>query len=267
MASEILAGAIQDNDRGTIIGRRSFGKGLVQQPIEFSDHSMMRLTIARYYSPSGRCIQKPYTSGADRNYEEDLLSRYQHGEFFSQDSIKHTGPEYHTGNGRVVYGGGGITPDIFVPEDTLGMTSYYKEASMTGLIIQYAFNYTDENRKKMGEFDTGKALATYLKKQNIVERFVSFADKNGLKRRNLMIQKSHKLLERFLVSRIIYNMFNEQEWTEYLNQDDPAIIKTLELFRDGKAFPKPENDDEAQKVAMAFDYRGTHIKHTLTAHA
>ena len=250
-ASEILAGAIQDNDRGTIIGRRSFGKGLVQQPIEFSDHSMMRLTIARYYSPSGRCIQKPYTSGADRNYEEDLLSRYQHGEFFSQDSIKHTGPEYHTGNGRVVYGGGGITPDIFVPEDTLGMTSYYKEASMTGLIIQYAFNYTDENRKKMGEFDTGKALATYLKKQNIVERFVSFADKNGLKRRNLMIQKSHKLLERFLVSRIIYNMFNEQEWTEYLNQDDPAIIKTLELFRDGKAFPKPEAVGEAQKVAHA----------------
>lgn len=250
-ASEILAGAIQDNDRGTIIGRRSFGKGLVQQPIEFSDHSMIRLTIARYYSPSGRCIQKPYTSGADKNYEEDLISRYQHGEFFSQDSIKHTGPEYHTGNGRVVYGGGGITPDIFVPEDTLGMTSYYKEASMSGLILQYAFNYTDENRQKMNDFKTGKALETYLKKQNIVEKFVTFADKNGLKRRNLMIQKSHKLLERFLYSRIIYNMLNEQEWTEYLNQDDPAIIKTLELFRDGKAFPKPEADVEAQKVAHA----------------
>ena len=266
-ASEILAGAIQDNDRGTIIGRRSFGKGLVQQPIEFSDHSMIRLTIARYYSPSGRCIQKPYTSGADKNYEEDLISRYQHGEFFSQDSIKHTGPEYHTGNGRVVYGGGGITPDIFVPEDTLGMTSYYKEASMSGLILQYAFNYTDENRQKMNDFKTGKALETYLKKQNIVEKFVTFADKNGLKRRNLMIQKSHKLLERFLYSRIIYNMLNEQEWTEYLNQDDPAIIKTLELFRNGKAFPKPEAEVEAQKVAMAFDYRSTHIKHTLTAHA
>ena len=250
-ASEILAGAIQDNDRGTIIGRRSFGKGLVQQPIEFSDHSMIRLTIARYYSPSGRCIQKPYTSGADKSYEEDLISRYQHGEFFSQDSIKHTGPEYHTGNGRVVYGGGGITPDIFVPEDTLGMTSYYKEASMSGLILQYAFNYTDENRQKMNDFKTGKALETYLKKQNIVEKFVTFADKNGLKRRNLMIQKSHKLLERFLYSRIIYNMLNEQEWTEYLNQDDPAIIKTLELFRDGKAFPKPEADGEAQKVAHA----------------
>jgi carboxyl-terminal processing protease len=237
-ASEILAGAIQDNDRGTIIGRRSFGKGLVQQPIEFSDHSMIRLTIARYYSPSGRCIQKPYSSGADKNYEEDLLSRYQHGEFFSQDSIKHTGPEYHTSNGRVVYGGGGITPDIFVPEDTVGMTSYYKEASMTGLILQYAFNYTDENRAKMKEFKTGKALETYLKKQNTVDKFATFADKNGLKRRNLMIQKSHKLLERYINSRIIYNMLNEQAWTEYLNQDDPAIIETLRIFREGKAFPQ-----------------------------
>ena len=237
-ASEILAGAIQDNDRGTIIGRRSFGKGLVQQPIEFSDHSMIRLTIARYYSPSGRCIQKPYSSGADKSYEEDLLSRYQHGEFFSQDSIKHTGPEYHTSNGRVVYGGGGITPDIFVPEDTVGMTSYYKEASMTGLILQYAFNYTDENRAKMKEFKTGKALEAYLKKQNTVDKFATFADKNGLKRRNLMIQKSNKLLERYINSRIIYNMLNEQAWTEYLNQDDPAIIETLRIFREGKAFPQ-----------------------------
>ena len=268
-ASEILAGAIQDNDRGTIIGRRSFGKGLVQQPIEFSDHSMIRLTIARYYSPSGRCIQKPYTSGADKDYEDDLLSRYQHGEFFSQDSIKHTGPEYHTNNGRIVYGGGGITPDIFVPEDTLGITSYYKEASMSGLIISYAYNYTDENRQKMTSFKSGKALETYLKKQNIVDKFATFADKNGLKRRNLMIQKSHKLLERFLVSRIIYNMLDEQEWTEYLNHDDPAIIETLRLFHEDKAFPqKPDSQkpQEEQKVAKVFDYRGTHVRATLIAH-
>jgi len=237
-ASEILAGAIQDNDRGTIIGRRSFGKGLVQQPIEFTDHSMIRLTIARYYSPSGRCIQKPYTSGADKSYEEDMLNRYQHGEFFSQDSIKHTGPEYHTALGRVVYGGGGITPDIFVPEDTLGMTSYYKEASMSGLIIQYAFNYTDENRATMKEYTSGKALEAYLKKQNLVDKFATFADKNGLKRRNLMISKSHKLLERFLFSRVIYNMLDEQAWSQYLNQDDPAVVKTLQLFREGKAFPQ-----------------------------
>ena len=265
-ASEILAGAIQDNDRGTIIGRRSFGKGLVQQPIEFSDHSMIRLTIARYYSPSGRCIQKPYTSGADKDYEDDLMSRYQHGEFFSQDSIKHTGPEYHTGNGRVVYGGGGITPDIFVPEDTLGITSYYKEASMSGLIIHYAYNYTDENRQKLNTFKSGKALEAFLKKQNIVDKFATFADKNGLKRRNLMIQKSYKLLERFLVSRIIYNMLDEQSWTEYLNQDDPAIIETLRLFREDKAFPQPEKTEKSQKVAKAFDYRDTHITANLIAH-
>ena len=266
-ASEILAGAIQDNDRGTIIGRRSFGKGLVQQPIEFSDHSMMRLTIARYYSPSGRCIQKPYTSGADREYEEDLLSRYQHGEFFSQDSIKHTGPEYHTSNGRVVYGGGGITPDIFVPEDTLGMTSYYKEASMSGLIVQYAYQYTDENRTKLKEMKDGKQLETYLKRQNIVDKFATFGDKNGLKRRNLMIQKSHKLLERYLNSRIIYNILDEQAWTEYLNQDDPAIIQSLRLFDEGKAFPQPENTGQPKKVAKAFDYRGTHVTANLVAHA
>jgi len=266
-ASEILAGAIQDNDRGTIIGRRSFGKGLVQQPIEFSDHSMIRLTIARYYTPSGRCIQKPYSSGADKNYEEDLLTRYQHGEFFSQDSIKHTGPEYHTSNGRIVYGGGGITPDIFVPEDTIGMTSYYKEASMTGLILQFAFNYTDENRGKLREFKDARSMERYLNRQNSVEQFVTFADKNGLKRRNLMVKKSYKLLERYINSRIIYNMLDEEAWTEYLNQDDPAIIETLRLFRNGEAFPKPEGKAQYQKVAKAFDYRSTHVRSTLIAHA
>jgi carboxyl-terminal processing protease len=266
-ASEILAGAIQDNDRGTIIGRRSFGKGLVQQPIEFSDHSMIRLTIARYYTPSGRCIQKPYSSGADKNYEEDLLTRYQHGEFFSQDSIKHTGPEYHTSNGRIVYGGGGITPDIFVPEDTIGMTSYYKEASMTGLILQFAFNYTEENRGKLREFKDARSMERYLNRQNSVELFVTFADKNGLKRRNLMVKKSYKLLERYINSRIIYNMLDEEAWTEYLNQDDPAIIETLRLFRNGEAFPKPEGKAQYQKVAKAFDYRSTHVRSTLIAHA
>ena len=249
-ASEILAGAIQDNDRGTIIGRRSFGKGLVQKPMEFSDHSMIRLTIARYYTPSGRCIQKPYTDGS--HYDDDWVSRYQHGEFFSQDSIKHTGPEYHTSNGRVVYGGGGITPDIFIPEDTLDMTSYYKEASMSGLILQYAFNYRDENRQRLADMTTVKEMETYLKKQNVVDKFAAYAEKNGLKRRNLMIQKSHKLLERFLVSRIIYNIHSEQAWTEYLNQDDPSIIEALRLFRENAAFPqKPVAPASDKKVAHA----------------
>jgi len=263
-ASEILAGAIQDNDRGTIIGRRSFGKGLVQKPMEFSDHSMIRLTIARYYSPSGRCIQKPYENG--KNYEDDWVSRYQHGEFFSVDSIKHIGPEYHTAMGRVVYGGGGITPDIFVPEDTLNMTSYYKEAAMTGLVLQFAYNYTDENRKQLSEIKTVKELENHLKRQHIVEKFVVFADKNGLKRRNLMIQKSYKLLETFICSRIIYNIQNEQALMEYLNQDDPVIIETLRLFKNGEAFPKlPQKVEPGQKVA--YDYRTTDSREVLLTHA
>ena len=249
-ASEILAGAIQDNDRGTIIGRRSFGKGLVQQPIAFNDQSMIRLTIARYYSPSGRCIQKPYTAGDNKDYEEDLLARYQHGEFFSQDSIKHKGPAYHTAIGRSVYGGGGITPDIFVAEDTTDVTSYYKQASMSGLIIQYAFEYTDENRGRLKEYKGMQELAEYLKKQNLVDKFASYAENKGLKRRNLMIQRSHKLLERFIYSRIIYNMQNEQSWMEYLNRDDPAIMETLKVFREGRAFPQaPEKITSEQKKA------------------
>lgn len=237
-ASEIFAGAIQDNDRGTIIGRRSFGKGLVQKQIEFTDGSMIRLTVARYYTPSGRCIQKPYTAGDNADYEEDLLTRYQHGEFFSQDSIKHTGPAYHTGIGRVVYGGGGITPDIFVPEDTLGMTSYFKEAAMRGLIIQFGFVYTDNNRPKLSSFDNIYDLSDYLDRQNIVDKFATYADKNGLKRRNLMIKKSYNMLKMFIDSRIIYNILDEQDWIEYLNLNDNVIKTALDVFKRNEAFPK-----------------------------
>lgn len=236
-SSEIFAGAIQDNDRGTIIGRRSFGKGLVQQPIEFNDGSLIRLTIARYYTPSGRCIQKPYTSDTGRSYEEDLLMRYEHGEFFSQDSIKQTGPAYHTSIGRTVYGGGGITPDIFVAEDTIGSTSYYREAAMNGLILQFAYSYTDNNRQKLKEYDTMESLSKYISTQNIVEQFVAYAEKNGLRRRNLMIKKSNTLLYRYITCRIIYNMLNEQALTEYLNESDPVIKQALKVLNENKAYP------------------------------
>lgn len=252
-ASEIFAGAIQDNDRGTIIGRRSFGKGLVQQQINFPDGSMIRLTIARYYTPSGRCIQKPYTPGDELQYDQDLLSRFQHGEFFSQDSIKHTGPAYHTSIGRTVYGGGGITPDIFIPEDSTNMTSYYKEAAMSGLILQFAYTYTDDNRHKLTEYDTLDKMLDYLKQQNLVEQFAEYADKNGLKRRNLLIMKSHDKLERYIFSRIIYNMLSETVWTQYLNNGDDMINAALDVFRTKSAFPKkPQNSNKKSNGKTAF---------------
>lgn len=237
-SSEILAGALQDNDRATIIGRRSFGKGLVQQEIGFTDKSKIRLTIARYYTPSGRCIQKPYTKGKDDDYELDIVNRYTNGEFFSADSIKHTGKIYHTGNGRSVYGGGGITPDIFVAEDTTDVTSYYKQAVMSGLILQFAFTYTDNNRLVMNSYKTMDELKAYLKKQGLVEQFAAYADTHGLKRRNLMIQKSRTLLERALTCRVIYNMLDENALTQYNNEDDPALARTMEVFANGEAFPK-----------------------------
>lgn len=241
-AAEIFAGAMQDNDRATIVGRRSFGKGLVQQQIQFPDGSMIRLTVARYYTPSGRCIQKPFKPGDNADYENDLLSRYRHGEFFSQDSIKHVGPAYHTHNGRTVYGGGGITPDIFVPEDTSHVTSYYKEAAMSGLIQQYAFNYTDQHRPILSKFTEMMPLANYLDRQNLVNDFANYAARYGLRRRNLMIMRSHSLLQNYIDSRIIYNILDEQAWIEYLNLSDETVKAALNVFKNHtKYLAKPRH--------------------------
>ena len=241
-AAEIFAGAMQDNDRATIVGRRSFGKGLVQQQIQFPDGSMIRLTVARYYTPSGRCIQKPFKPGDNADYENDLLSRYRHGEFFSQDSIKHVGPAYHTHNGRTVYGGGGITPDIFVPEDTSHVTSYYKEAAMSGLILQYAFNYTDQHRPILSKFTEMMPLANYLDRQNLVNDFANYAARYGLRRRNLMIMRSHTLLQNYIDSRIIYNILDEQAWIEYLNLSDETVKAALDVFKNHtKYLAKPRH--------------------------
>lgn len=241
-AAEIFAGAMQDNDRATIVGRRSFGKGLVQQQIQFPDGSMIRLTVARYYTPSGRCIQKPFKPGDNADYENDLLARYRHGEFFSQDSIKHVGPAYHTHNGRTVYGGGGITPDIFVPEDTSHVTSYYKEAAMSGLILQYAFNYTDQHRPILSKFTEMMPLANYLDRQNLVNDFANYAARYGLRRRNLMIMRSHSLLQNYIDSRIIYNILDEQAWIEYLNLSDETVKAALDVFKNHtKYLAKPRH--------------------------
>lgn len=261
-ASEIFAGAIQDNDRGTIVGRRSFGKGLVQQPIEFSDGSAIRLTIARYYTPSGRCIQKPYDKGNDENYEMDLITRYEHGEFFSADSIKqNTTDLYYTGLGRPVYGGGGIMPDIFVPQDTTGMTSYFRMAATRGLIVRYTFEYTDHHRSELQAFKTSEELVKYLKKQNLLNLFATYAERKGLKRRNNLLYQSKTLFEQSLYGNIVYNMLGKEAYLQYLNLTDKTVQKALEVLRSGTSFPKapekdpqkPATDERSEKTIACVD--------------
>lgn len=237
-AAEIFSGAIQDNDRGIIVGRRSFGKGLVQQPIEFYDGSMIRLTVARYYTPSGRCIQKPYVKGQKREeYEMDILTRYQHGEFFNEDSIRQTGQKYYTSIGRTVYGGGGIMPDYFVAEDTTQFTSYYSEAASSGTISQFCYEYVDNNRPKLSSFETPDELLTYIKKQSLLDKFIQYADQHNIRRRNNMIVKSKRLFEQYIYGNIIYSIFDIGEYTEYINRSDKTILRAVDLYKKGKTVP------------------------------
>lgn len=270
-ASEIFTGAIQDNDRGTVVGRRSFGKGLVQQPIDFSDGSAIRLTIARYYTPSGRSIQRPYASGKDKNYEMDWLTRYEHGEYFSKDSIKlDENLRYSTALGRPVYGGGGIMPDVFVPQDTTGVSSYLTEVLSKGLTIQFTFHYTDSNRDKLKQYDTEESLLNYLSKQGIVEQFIRYADSKGIKRRNILIQKSYKLLEKNLYGNIIYNMLGKEAYIKYFNTTDPTVKKAIEILEKGEAFPKaplagepqnkPKNERKKKTTAQADSTRENPVR-------
>jgi carboxyl-terminal processing protease len=176
-ASEIFAGAIQDNDRGWIVGRRSFGKGLVQEQIPFSDGSAVRLTVARYYTPSGRCIQKPYDKGTDEYYK-DIMDRAIHGEFQKADSIKYKDTvKYKTLAGRIVYGGGGIMPDYFIPADTLGYSDYYSKITQKGLVYQFALDFADSKRSELSKLTSIDAFESYFQKTNILDLFVAFADK------------------------------------------------------------------------------------------
>ena len=248
-ASEIFAGAIQDNDRGTIIGRRSFGKGLVQQPMEFRDGSVVRLTVARYYTPSGRCIQKPYQHGKGEDYENELMARYERGEFFYQDSIHQEGEEYHTLIGRTVYGGGGIVPDIFVPEDTTAITSYYKQALFSGLLRQFCFSYTDSKREVLSKYETVDEMLRYLKGQNLLEKFARFGEQHELRRRNILMEKSKNLFYRNIYGNIIYNAMDTENYIEYFNREDQTVHKACQILRDGTSVPTlPAEGEETMEA-------------------
>ena len=251
-ASEIIAGTIQDNDRGTIIGRRTFGKGLVQQPFEFIDGSLVRLTIARYYTPSGRCIQKPYDKGDDKEYEMDIVKRYERGEFFSQDSIhQNDSLVFKTRLGRTVYGGGGIMPDIFVSSDTTDVTSYFNQAVSRRLIPQFCLRYSDAHRKELSVYTTWDAMLEYLQTQPLLDEFVAYADKKGLKRRYNHIMKSRKLIERSIYANVIYDILGMLEHVKYINTFDVTVLKAIEVLESGKAFPSLPV--VAQEEVMAGD--------------
>ncbi len=246
-ASEIFSGAIQDNDRGTIIGRRSFGKGLVQQPISFSDNSTVRLTVARYYTPSGRCIQRPYTNGHDRDYKYDWYNRYEHGELYHKDSIHLDSSKVYTTSRleRKVYGGGGIMPDIFVPRDTIGTSSYLTDVLVRGLIRQYTFDYSDVNRQTLEKHEDLKSLIKYLNTQNLVKKFIPFATKKGVKARTRLINKSYSLLRMNIYGGIIYNVLGRQAYVTFINQTDNTVKKAIEVLEKGQS--KPAADSVAMK--------------------
>ena len=236
-ASEIFSGAIQDNDRGLVIGRRTFGKGLVQNQTELADSSAIRLTVARYYTPSGRSIQKEYERGEASKYDMDLMTRYSNGEFYNIDSIKLDKTKvFSTSNGRTVYGGGGIMPDVFVPEDTTGFSSYYMNVMNNGLIQKYAFSVADKYRQMInGSKDVNRLLKILPRDNTLLNNFVDFAVENGVPARWFYINRSRDLLLNQIKAMIARDVVGYPAFIELLNEQDVTVGTAIDLLNEGKS--------------------------------
>lgn len=235
-SSEVFAGAIQDNDRGIILGRRSYGKGLVQTQYPFMDGSALRLTIARYYTPSGRCIQKSYERGNRTDYSQDLVNRFLRGEFDSADSIKMAGhPLFHTLSGRPVYGNDGIMPDIFIPRDTTGINSYYTQIMNRGFLFEYAFMYADQNRERLNKFTSWQEMSKYLSMQPLVQNLVSYAENKGLRNRPYLVSESYSLLQIQMEAYIVRDFFGEDGFYPIFLRDDVVLKRAIQLLKEQKA--------------------------------
>lgn len=229
-ASEILAGAVQDNDRGTIIGRRSFGKGLVQEPVVFRDGSGMRLTIARYYTPTGRSIQKPYDQGVDKYYE-DLGNRLMHGEFEEADSIRMDDSlRFTTPGGKTVYGGGGIMPDIFIAIDTTGISDYFLAIRNSGLLYRYAMKYTEDNRETLKKYKDLPSLDKWLSSQNLISKFVGFAGQNGVAANRQQLAVSERIIHVQLKAYIARNMLDNKGFYPIWQEIDRTLLDALKYI-------------------------------------
>ncbi len=230
-ASEIFAGAIQDNDRGWIVGRRSFGKGLVQEQIPLMDGSALRLTVSRYYTPSGRCIQKSYENGKD-DYNQDIMKRMIHGEFQEADSIRMPDSlQYKTLHGRLVYGGGGIMPDYFVPADTTGYSNYFNKLVQKRLIYTYSFDYADQHREELKKCEGTEALNKLLNERNILQNFIRYAAQKGVPEDKNGLRISGKIIEAQLKAYIARNIFGEEGFYPFIRDIDNALEKAIEVSK------------------------------------
>jgi carboxyl-terminal processing protease len=227
-ASEIFAGAIQDNDRGWIVGRRSFGKGLVQEQIPFDDGSAVRLTVARYYTPSGRCIQKPYDKGNDEYYK-DIMDRAIHGEFQQADSIHYSDTiKYKTLSGRIVHGGGGIMPDFFIPADTLGYSPYYSKITQKGFVYQFALDYADSNRKELSKLTNNDEFTRYFHGTDVLQLFVAYAEKKGVKSNAADLKISGKILDNQIKAYIARNIIGEEGFYPIIKNIDKTLLEAIQ---------------------------------------
>jgi carboxyl-terminal processing protease len=230
-ASEIFAGAMQDNDRGIVIGRRSFGKGLVQEQIPLTDGSALRLTVARYYTPSGRSIQKSYDGGTDKYYQ-DLYERMNHGEFQEADSISFKDSlRYKTKSGRTVYGGGGIMPDIFVPVDTTGFSEYLGKLTQQGLIYRFAYYYADKNRDVLGKYKTATEIENYLDKNKVSSELLIYASEKGLPVDKKGFKKSEFIINTQVKAYIARNIIGEEGFFPIIKQIDKTLLRTVEVTK------------------------------------